>query len=149
MWDTKKSQNGILTPTKSGAQTFMSYETNNDKSYNFDGFGSHTRVVDDYQLDISEMKIMMPTLNMETPWFSIPRTHLYKESYEGLESIVMWKKIVPTDLCLFVPRLTTDVDAVHYPKGDSLMEESPSSDAEQKIFSFQIRFLELGALMIP
>ena len=110
------------------------YFTDRNKDFNFDGFTSRTRYVIDYQLDISIMKISTPMMTMSTPWTMIPRKHLYSNFYKTNEYSIVWDTITKNNLCMFVPRLTAEVEAVRYPRGDSLMEESSSSDATETIF---------------
>lgn len=116
------------------ATTHSTHFTDRDKSFDFGGYGSNTRNVVDYQLDISIMKITTPSMTISTPWTSIPRNFLYSSSYKTDEYSLVWDQFQPSKLCMFVPRITTEVEAVRYPRGDALMEESSSSDAKETIF---------------
>ena len=129
-----KTPDGEALQSKDPDETHTTHFTNKDKSYNFDGYGSKTRYVVDYRLDVSLMKITTPTMTISTPWTSIPRNYLYSTSYKAKEYSLVWNRFQPSQLCMFVPRITTEVDAVHYPRGDALMEESSSSDAKETIF---------------
>lgn len=110
------------------------YFTNRNKEYNFDGYGSRTAYVVDYKLDISSMKITTPTMTITTPWTSLQRTYLYATSFKGNGYMLVWNQFKAEKLCMFVPRLTTEAESIVYPDGDSLIEESSSTDAKETIF---------------
>lgn len=129
-----RTPDGETLQTKDPDETHTTHFTDRNKDFDFDGYGSNTRNVVDYRLDVSIMKITTPTMTIATPWTSIPRNYLYSTSYKAEEYSLVWDQFQPSQLCMFVPRITTEVDAVHYPRGDALMEESSSSDAKETIF---------------
>lgn len=130
----RKTPNGDALISNTPDKTHTTYFTNYDKSYDFGGYGSKTRYVVDYRLDVSVMKITTPTMTITTPWTFIPRNYLYSSYYMAKDFGLVWDQFKPSQLCMFVPRLTTEVEAVYYPRGDALMEESSSSDAKETIF---------------
>lgn len=137
MRKTKKSPAGDLKVTDKGKMDMNEFSTNNDKSFDYGGafdFSSHERKVQDFFLDVATLKVRMPSLQMETPWGSIPRNKLYQNTHTSRDARLVWEPFVKEDLCLYVPRITTEVDAVHYPNADSLIEISPSSGADETTF---------------
>lgn len=137
MIHTKTSPSGNLTGFYAGTTTMNDFATNNNKVFDYGGafdFSSHSKTVYDHFLKIAQMQVIMPTLSIHTPWGSIPRNYLYKNSYSVRDSRYNWEPFKKEDLCLYVPRLTAEVEAVHYPFGDNLVETSSSSGAVNSTF---------------
>lgn len=126
---------GTLTPTVAGNYTYSSFATHNDKSFSYSGLGSHTRDVGDAFLETAEMKVMMPSLTIVTPWgLNIPRSYVYKGTWTDGISRLVWEQFQKEELCLHVPRVTTNVEVVIYKNGDELLEKSPSPGATETTF---------------
>lgn len=133
MAETKQSPAGNMTATNPNSEQ-TSYSTDLNKDYDFDGFSSNLRFVDDYRMDTSIMKIMMPSMSIVTPWFSVGRKHLYDKEFDHGDSIIVWDPFKERNICQFVPRLMTAVDAITYPRGDALLEENVSSESKDTKF---------------
>ena len=124
------SKYGKLDPRGSGQYTLAAFNTHNDKTIHYPLWSSWSKDVFDAFMEKSVMKILMPNMVMRTPWFGIPRPYLYKSTYSEQNSRVVWDALVPEDLCLFVPRMTTEVNAIFYPDTNHLHEETSSSGSD-------------------
>lgn len=135
MWKTKTSPTGQkLQTTLIGNSTYTEFATNNDKGFKYSGYSSHERTVTDYYMEVSILIISMPSLTMTSPWNVIPRSRLYKTSFMDHESTSVWDQLKPTDLCLHVPRVTMEVEAITYPSTKHLEETASSPGAGNQTF---------------
>ncbi len=138
MQATLKSPFGDLKPTLEGNGTFSAFSTANNKDFDYGSWWEHgtsqNKNVTDMFMEHSVMKVEMPSMNILTPWLSVPRSFLYKNTYQGAESRIIWEPFEKEEICLYVPRMTTEVNAVHYPDNDQLSEESTSAGADKTTY---------------